>query len=265
MSTLFDLLWEESLNNSVVPDRNVHSVIHVVVPDLVIPSSGFAASFFEFDSFSCQFFSNGLVNVSIFEVSPFHLNAVTLMDEVEFIGTSPAFLIFSITTFVRSTDSHASPLFAFVSVLALAIMDINSVLLCSMSEVFDFLMVTSSIIASSIVPSVDRVKFKEWFLNLAITTHAVSHAIFMSTSSFVGAPSMMPLKTMILDHLFEMVDHHVWSMIGDAVSMVTKMDGLIKLSWENLTVVVVTKGSDVESMPVEGVSCMSMAVSAIFP
>jgi len=194
------------------------------VPDSVGETGSSASTFFELGSSGGELSSDGSINLSISDGSSVELEAVSILDGVDILFTTP------FTGSSGSADVKSSPLSAFHIVLfASSSVGFDSVSSGSMSELLNLGMGSLSRVASSVVPGVGNVHLDD----IGSINTFVGGTDFVSVGGLasdwsLGAMSSSEVFTVCGGGLSENVDSLIRGGERNAGTVVVHVDGLVE-------------------------------------
>jgi len=195
------------------------------VPDSVGETGSFASTFFELGTSGGELFGDGSINLSISDGSSVELEAVSILDGVDILFTTP------FTRSSGSADVKSSPFSAFHIVLvASSVFGLDSVSSGSFSKLRDLSMGSLSRVASSVVPGVGNVHLDDVRgidLTFMGSTDLVSVGV-LASDWFVGAMSPGEVFSVSSGGLSEHLDSLIRGGERNAGTVVVHMDGLIE-------------------------------------
>jgi len=205
------------------PDGDGHTVSGSV-PDSVGETSSSASTFLELGTSGGELSSDGGINLSILDGSSVELEAVSILDGVDILFTTPG------SSWSGSADVESSPFSAFHIVLvASSIVGVDSVSSGSFSELRDLSMGSLSRVASSVVPGVGNVHLDDiGSINSFVGgTDLVSVGVLASDWSF-GAMSSSEVFSVFSGGLSEDVDSLIRGSERNAGTVVVHVNGLVE-------------------------------------
>jgi len=208
----------------VSPDGNPDTV-SVFVPDSVVETGGFAASFMEFDTSGGELSSDGSINLSILDGGSEELEAVSILDGVDALFTTPVVVI------SPQADFHVSPFHAMhVFFVASSMMKIPSVVSGFWFELMKLSIGASNLGASAVFPCVPGVELDDIGgidLTFMGSTDFVSVGV-LASNWFVGAVSPLEMFSVFSGSFSEDIDSLISGGERNASTVVVHVDSLVE-------------------------------------
>jgi len=239
------------------PDGDGHTVSGSV-PDSVGETSSSASTFLELSTSSGELSSDSGINLSIFDGGSMELEAVSILDGVDILFTTPG------SSWSGSADVESSPFSAFHIVLvASSVFGLDSVSSGSMSELRDLGVGSLSRVASSVVPGVGNVHLDDiGSINSFVRgTDLVSVGVLASDWSF-GAMSSSEVFSVSSSSSSENLNSLIRGSERNAGTMVVHVDGLVEDGEWSSNGRALSEFSYLNSVFVPGVNGLTVAVAS---
>lgn len=206
------------------PDGNPDTV-SVFVPDSVVETGGFAASFVELDTSGGELSSEGSINLSILDGGSVELEAVSILDGMDALFTTP------VHVFVPHADSHVSPVLAVHAFsVAISLMEIPSVGSGFWFKLMNLSLGSSNLDAGAVFPGVDSVELDDIGgidLTFMGSTDFVSVGV-LASDWFVGAVSPVEVFSVSSGSFSEHLNSLISGGERNAGTVVVHVDSLVE-------------------------------------